>query len=48
VIPSVVLHLEQRGLGLVDPPEWKKASTWFLERDGGLFTAARYAPPPAE
>jgi 8-oxo-(d)GTP phosphatase len=48
VIPSVVLHLEQRGLGLADPPEWKKGSTWFLERDGGLFTAARYAPPPAE
>jgi phosphohistidine phosphatase SixA/predicted NUDIX family NTP pyrophosphohydrolase len=46
VIPSVVLHLEQRGLGLVDPPDWKKGSTWFLERDGGLFTAARYVPPP--
>ncbi len=45
VIPAVVLHLEQRGLGLHDPPDWKKGSIWFLERDGGLFTAARYLAP---
>lgn len=46
VIPSVVTSLERRGLDLVDPPEWKKGSTWILERDGGLFTTARYLPPP--
>jgi 8-oxo-dGTP diphosphatase len=46
VIPAVVTSLARRGVELVDPPEWKKGSTWVLERDGGLFTTARYLPPP--
>jgi 8-oxo-(d)GTP phosphatase len=46
VIPSVVEVLGQRGVDLVDTPSWKKGSTWVLERDGGLFTRARYLPPP--
>jgi phosphohistidine phosphatase SixA/8-oxo-dGTP pyrophosphatase MutT (NUDIX family) len=47
VIPELVLHLADRGLELRDPPAWKKGSTWVLEREGGLFTAARYLAPPA-
>jgi hypothetical protein len=41
VIPAVVLALAEHGVELHDPPVWKKGSTWVLERDGGLFTAAR-------
>jgi hypothetical protein len=33
---------------VLDPPAWKKGSTWILQRDGGLFTALRYLAPPAE
>ncbi|HVF07173.1 MAG TPA: NUDIX hydrolase [Actinomycetota bacterium] len=48
VIPPLVMHLAGRGVPMLDPPAWKKGSTWILERDGGLFTAMRYlAPPPA-
>ena len=46
LIPAVVEHLADRGVTMADPPEWKKGSTWALERDGGLFTTARYLPPP--
>lgn len=47
VIPAVLLALAERGLELRDEPACKKASTWVLERDGGLFTEARYRQPPA-
>ena len=46
LIPAVVLHLAERGLEMADPPDWKKGSTWVLEREAGLFTAARYLAPP--
>ncbi len=46
VIPAVVSLLVSRGLEVAGPLEWKKGSTWLLERDGGLITAARYLPPP--
>ncbi len=48
VIPSLVTHLADRGVPMLDPPAWKKGSTWILQRDGGLFTALRYLAPPAE
>jgi 8-oxo-dGTP diphosphatase len=49
VIPAVVEALAEQGLEILDPPVWKKGSTWLLERDGGLFTSARYLgmPPSA-
>jgi len=47
VIPSVVLHLARRGAPMTGREDWRKGSTWVLERDGGLFTGARYVPPPA-
>ena len=46
VIPAVISMLQRQGIELVDPPSWKKGSTWILERDGGLFTTARHVPPP--
>jgi phosphohistidine phosphatase SixA len=46
VIPAVVLTLGERGLAVHDPPIWKKGSVWMLERDGGLFTSARYLGLP--
>ena len=46
LIPSVVLHLADRGLPMEDSAAWKKGSTWILEREAGLFTVARYLPPP--
>jgi 8-oxo-dGTP diphosphatase len=48
LIPELVMHLVERGVDLKDPPDWKKGSTWVLERDGGLFARARYLPPPAD
>jgi len=47
LIPSVVLHLAERGLPMEGSAAWKKGSTWILEREAGLFTVARYLAPPA-
>ncbi|HJR96376.1 MAG TPA: NUDIX hydrolase [Actinomycetota bacterium] len=49
VVPAVVRALAEHGVDMLDPPIWKKGSTWMLERDGGLFTSARYLglPPSA-
>ena len=44
LIPALVEHLAERGMTMDDPPAWKKGSIWSLERDGGLFTVARYLP----
>ena len=46
VIPAIVLGLAERGIEMIDPPAWRKGSTWMLERDGGLFTAVRYLGLP--
>jgi 8-oxo-dGTP diphosphatase len=46
LIPALVEHLHDRGMTMEDPPVWRKGSIWVLERDGGLFTSARYLPPP--
>lgn len=46
VIPSLVQTLVSCGVEMLDPPAWKKGSTWILERDGGLFTSLRYLAPP--
>ena len=47
VIPAVVLHLAERGMPVEGERDWRKGSTWILERREGRFTAARsIAPPP--
>jgi hypothetical protein len=42
VIPSVLRRLVALGVEMLDPPVWKKGSMWVVDRDGGLFTTARY------
>jgi 8-oxo-dGTP diphosphatase len=47
VIPAIVLALAELGVEMADPPVWKKGSTWQLDRDGGLYTSARYLGSPS-
>jgi 8-oxo-dGTP pyrophosphatase MutT (NUDIX family)/phosphohistidine phosphatase SixA len=46
VISAIVLDLAEHGTELVGEREWKKGSTWVLERRGGRIVRARYRPPP--
>lgn len=46
VIPDVMDALVRRGCEIASEPEWRKASTWVLRRDDGVFTSARAWPPP--
>jgi 8-oxo-dGTP diphosphatase len=46
VIPAVVLGLVERGMAIEGDRDWKKGSTWVLERRDGCFARARYVPPP--
>lgn len=48
VIPAVITALERRGAAIHSAPEWRKASTWVLEREtDGTITAAEAWPPPS-
>jgi 8-oxo-dGTP diphosphatase len=46
VIPALVLHLVDRGASIVGERDWKKGSTWMLEREDGRVVRASYLPPP--
>jgi 8-oxo-(d)GTP phosphatase len=46
LIPEAVLTLEADGLRVGAERAWRKAGTWTLEREGGLFVRARYRHPP--
>jgi phosphohistidine phosphatase SixA len=46
LIPEMIDHLRAQGVPTDDGPT-KKASTWVLEREGGVVVRARYLPPPA-
>jgi 8-oxo-(d)GTP phosphatase len=46
VIPALVLHLVDRGATIVGERDWKKGSTWMLEREDGRVVRASYVPPP--
>ena len=46
VIPDVMDALVRRGCEINSEAEWRKASTWVLRRDDGVFTSARAWPPP--
>ena len=47
VIPEVVQALVRRGMDVHGLADWRKASTWELERDGeGRLVRARAVPPP--
>ena len=47
VIPLLVLHLAELGMVIEGDRDWKKGSTWVLDRDGDGFDRARYLPPPS-
>jgi 8-oxo-dGTP diphosphatase len=47
VIPELLDALVRRGCELTSPPDWRKASTWVLRRDGdGTISSAKCWPPP--
>ncbi len=46
VIPALVLHLVGLGADIKGERDWKKGSTWVLERENGRVTLASYQPPP--
>ncbi|MCU1503245.1 MAG: hypothetical protein JWM12_2599 [Ilumatobacteraceae bacterium] len=46
VIPEVVGALVRRGCELLSEPDWRKASTWVLRREDGVFVSAKAWPPP--
>ena len=46
VIPEVMAALERRGCRFDGEPDWRKATTWVLERDDGDIVSARCWPPP--
>jgi broad specificity phosphatase PhoE len=47
VVPALVLALVDAGMAIDGERDWKKGSTWVLERRGGRFARATYVPPPA-
>ena len=46
VIPDVMAALQRRTTEIVGAPDWRKGSTWVLERVGVEITAASAIPPP--
>jgi 8-oxo-dGTP diphosphatase len=46
VIPALVLHLVELGANIAGERDWKKGSTWVLEREGDRVARASYLPPP--
>ena len=46
VIPAVIDALMARGLAIKGEPDWRKGSTWVLDRKRGEWAKARAIPPP--
>lgn len=47
VIPATIDALLRRGMVLAGPPDWRKGTTWVLDRDGDRVVRGRALPPPA-
>jgi phosphohistidine phosphatase SixA len=47
VIPATIDALVRRGMAVAGPADWRKGTTWVLERDGDLVVRGRALPPPA-
>ena len=47
VIPATIAALERRHCRILGEPDWRKASTWVLEREDGDFVRATSWPPPS-
>ena len=46
VIPDTIAALCRRGMEVSGAPDWRKGSTWLLERTGDRFTHASIWAPP--
>jgi 8-oxo-dGTP diphosphatase len=47
VIPETLQALQRRGCHIVGEPDWRKASTWVIQRDDhDAFVEAEAWPPP--
>jgi len=47
VIPETMQALQRRGCHIVGEPDWRKASTWVIQRDDhDAFIEAEAWPPP--
>jgi len=46
VIGALVSNLERLGLEAASKLRWQKGSVWALKTVDGVFTTARYFPPP--
>ena len=46
VIPETIDALVRRGMELTGPPDWRKGSTWVLERVGAEIVSGTALPPP--
>lgn len=42
----LALHLVELGANIAGERDWKKGSTWVLEREGDRVARASYLPPP--
>ena len=47
VIPDVIAALERRGMDIAGDPDWRKATVWVMERNGGDFVKAKVWSPPS-
>ena len=48
LIPEVIEGLLRRGADLTTAPDWRKAVTWVLERDGDhIVRMSTVEPPPS-
>ncbi|HEX9258722.1 MAG TPA: phosphoglycerate mutase family protein [Acidimicrobiales bacterium] len=47
VIPATIDALVRRGMVVRGEPDWRKASTWVLHRDGDRIKRAKVIPPPS-
>ena len=47
VIPDVIAALERRGMDIAGDADWRKATVWVLERNGGDFVKAKVWSPPS-
>ncbi|HEV8564978.1 MAG TPA: phosphoglycerate mutase family protein [Actinomycetota bacterium] len=47
VIPALVEHLAENGMTIDGERDWRKGSTWVLERNGGRFRRAHSMDAPA-
>jgi 8-oxo-dGTP diphosphatase len=46
VIPETIAALYRRGMEITSAEDWRKGSTWVIERDGDTFPSALALPPP--